>query len=59
MVLVGCIQPADGPQITQEDVRQRQVELDVAAIVAGMTQAHGAQEVASMPEWLQELLSRP
>jgi hypothetical protein len=56
MVLVGCVQRA---QITQEDARQRQVELDVAAIVAGMTQAHGAREIASMPEWLQELLSHP
>jgi hypothetical protein len=59
MVSVGCVQRAGSPPITWEDAQQRQVELDVAAIVAGMTQAHGAREVALMPEWLQELLSRP
>jgi hypothetical protein len=32
------------------------VEIDVAAIVAGMTQAHGAQAVALMPERLQDFL---
>jgi hypothetical protein len=60
---VGCAQRADirgdRPPITGDDAYRRQVELDVAAIVAGMTQAHGAQAVALMPEWLQELLSHP
>ena len=36
-----------------------QVDLDVAAIVAGMTRAHGAQEVASLPKWWRDVLSQP
>ncbi len=60
---VGCAQRADirgdGRPITGDDAYRRQVELDEAAIVAGMTQAHGAQAVALMPEWLQDLLSHP
>jgi len=59
MLSVGCVQRAGSPPITPADAHQRQVELDVAAIVAGMTQAHGAREAALMPERLQELLSRP
>jgi hypothetical protein len=60
---VGCAQRADSrgdrPPITGDDAYRRQVELDVAAIVAGMTQAHGAQAVALMPKWLQDFLSHP
>jgi hypothetical protein len=33
------------------EVARGQVDLDVAAIVAGMARAHGAQEVASLPKW--------
>ena len=39
-----------------EDAYRRQVDLDVAAIVAGMTRAHGAQAVALLPKWWQDLL---
>jgi hypothetical protein len=45
--------------MTREDVARRQVDLDVAAIVAGMTRAHGAQAVALLPEWWQDFLSHP
>jgi hypothetical protein len=45
--------------ITREDAYGRQVDLDVAAIVAGMTRAHGAQAVALLPKWWQDLLSHP
>jgi hypothetical protein len=43
----------------QDDAYSRQLGLDVAAIVAGMTRAHGAQAVALMPQWLQDLLPHP
>ena len=60
---LGCDQRADGlgsnPPITQEDNPRKQVELDVAAIVAGMTRAHGEQAVASLPKWWQDLLTHP
>jgi hypothetical protein len=45
--------------VTREDAYGRQVDLDVAAIVAGMTRAHGAQAVAVLPKWWQDLLSHP
>jgi hypothetical protein len=45
--------------VTREDAYKRQVDLDVAAIVAGMTRAHGAQAVALLPKWWQDLLSQP
>ena len=45
--------------MTREDAYRGQVDLDVAAIVAGMTRAHGAQAVALLPEWWQDLLSQP
>jgi hypothetical protein len=45
--------------MTQEDAYKKQVDLDVAAIVAGMTRAHGAQAVALLPKWWQDLLSEP
>jgi hypothetical protein len=45
--------------MTREAAYGRQVDLDVAAIVAGMTRAHGAQAVALLPEWWQDLLSHP
>jgi hypothetical protein len=60
---VGCEPRVDGlgnnPPITREVTHSRQVDLDVAAIVAGMTRAHGAQEVASLPKWWRDLLSQP
>jgi hypothetical protein len=48
-----------GRSMTREAAYGRQVDLDVAAIVAGMTRAHGAQAVALLPEWWQDLLSHP
>ena len=60
---VGCAQRIDAlandPPMTREDAYQKQVEFDVAVIVAGMTRAHGAEAVALMPERLQDLLSHP
>jgi hypothetical protein len=53
---VGCDQSIE---MTREDPYSRQLALDVAAIVAGMTRAHGAQEVASLPQWWRDLLSHP
>ena len=47
------------PPITREDVYNRQVALDVAAIVLGMTRAHGAQAVTSLPKWWQDLPPQP
>ena len=41
----------------REDAAKRQVDLDVVAIVAGMTRAHGAQAVALLPKWWQDFLS--
>ena len=49
----------NSPPITREDAYSRQVALDVAAIVLGMTWAHGAQAVASLPKWWQDLPSHP
>jgi hypothetical protein len=54
----GCNRPADGLRhddennsaMTREDVRQRQLDFDVAAMVRGMALAHGAQVVALAPE---------
>ena len=48
-----------GPPMTREVAYSGQVALDVAAIVAGMTRAHGAQEVASLPKWWRDFLSLP
>jgi hypothetical protein len=45
--------------MTQEDAYKGQVALDVTAIVAGMTRAHGAQAVALLPKWWQDFLSQP
>jgi hypothetical protein len=45
--------------VTREDTHKRQVEVDVAAIVAGMTRAHWARAVALLPKWWQDLLSEP
>jgi hypothetical protein len=63
IVAVGCEQHVDGlgdnPPMTREVAHSGQVDLDVAAIVAGMTRAHGAQEVASLPKWWRDLLSQP
>ena len=63
IVAVGCEQHVDGlgnnPPMTREIAHSGQVDLDVAAIVAGMTRAHGAQEVASLPKWWRDLLSQP
>ena len=63
IVSVGCDRRVDalseGPATYREDAHSRQVDLDVAAIVAGMARAHGAQAVAALPQWWQELLSRP
>ncbi len=63
----GCEQSVDAlrrdlgsnPPMTREDAHRRQVDLDVAVIVAGMTRAHGAQAVALLPKWWQDLLSHP
>ena len=63
----GCDQSMDVPTrdlgdnrpVVREDAYGRQVDLDVAAIVAGMTRAHGAQAVALLPKWWQDLLSQP
>jgi len=49
---------ANGPP-TREGAYQNQLDLDVAAIVAGMTRARGPQGVASLPTWRQDLLSQP
>jgi hypothetical protein len=52
----GCNQPVDGlrnennSSMTREDVYQRQLDLDVAAIIRGMARTHGAQVLASTPE---------
>ena len=63
LAVLGCDQRVDGlrnsPPITREDTHSRLVALDVAAIVAGMTRAHGAEAVASLPKWWQDLLSQP
>ena len=48
--------PGNNRPMTREDAYRRQVDLDVAAIVAGMTRAHGAQAVALLPKWWQDLL---
>jgi hypothetical protein len=63
----GCGQTVDavgkdhgsGRPMTGQAAYARQVDLDVAAIVAGMTRAHGAQAVALLPEWWRDLLSQP
>jgi hypothetical protein len=63
----GCDQSVDAPRqdlgnnrpITREEASRRQVDLDVAAIIAGMARAHGAQAVALLPKWWQDLLSEP
>ena len=63
----GCGQSVDIPgkdlgynrPMIGEDAYKRQVDLDVSAIVAGMTRAHGAQAVALLPKWWQDLLSHP
>jgi len=44
---------------TRKDAYRNQVDLDVAAIVAGMTRAHGARAVASLPKWWLDLLFQP
>ena len=63
LAVLGCDQRVDvlgnSPPITREDVYNRQVALDVAAIVLGMTRAHGAQAVASLPKWWQDLPPHP
>ena len=63
LAALGCDQRADvlgnSPPITRQDVYSRQLDLDVAAIVLGMTRAHGAQAVASLPRWWQDLPSHP
>jgi hypothetical protein len=53
---VGCNQQVE---MTREDAYSRQLALDVAAIVAGMTRAHGAQAVASLPKQWQDFLTLP
>ena len=53
---VGCDQRIE---VTREDAYSRQLSLDVAAIVAGMTRAHGAQAVASLPKQWQDFLTQP
>ena len=59
---VGCGQGvevlANNPP-PREDARRNQAFLDVAAIVAGMMRAHGAQAEASLPKWWRDLLSQP
>jgi hypothetical protein len=45
--------------MTREDAYSRQLSLDVAVIVAGMTRAHGAQAVASLPKQWQDFLTLP
>ena len=40
----------DNRPMTGEDAYIRQLDLDVATIIGGMAQAHGAQVVALMPE---------
>jgi hypothetical protein len=57
----GCDAGAPGKNrsMTQEDAYKGQVALDVTAIVAGMTRAHGAQAVALLPKWWQDFLSQP
>ena len=45
--------------VTRQDAYKGQVALDVTAIVAGMTRAHGAQAVALLPKWWQDFLSQP
>jgi hypothetical protein len=57
IALAGCGQPgglpltdrAADPRWTQ-DPHWRQVDLDVAAIIGGMTLAHGVRAVAFVPE---------
>jgi hypothetical protein len=55
IALAGCGQPgglpvqAADPRWTQ-DPHWRQVDLDVAAIIGGMTLAHGVRAVALAPE---------
>jgi hypothetical protein len=51
--------PGNNRLMTREDAYRRQVDLDVAAIVAGMTRPHGAQAVALLPKWWRDLLSQP
>jgi hypothetical protein len=51
LALSACAQGnPSSPPMTREDIRQRQLDLDVAAIVRGMALAHGAQVVASAPK---------
>jgi hypothetical protein len=45
--------------MTPEDAYNRQLSLDVVAIVAGMTRAHGAEAVASLPKQWQDFLTLP
>jgi hypothetical protein len=45
--------------MTRDDTHGRQVDVDVAAIVAGMARAHGAQAAAFLPHWWQDLQSHP
>ena len=63
IAVVSCDQrvdaSGDSPPMTRDDTHSRQVDLDVAAIVAGMARAHGAQAAAYLPHWWQDLLSHP
>ena len=63
LAVLGCGQRVDvlgnSPPPVTRDAYSRQVALDVAAIVLGMTRAHGAQTVASLPKWWQDLPSQP
>jgi hypothetical protein len=63
LAVLGCDQRVDvlgnSRPVTREDAYSRQVALDVAAIVLGMTRAHGAQAVASLPKWWQDLPPHP
>ena len=45
--------------MTRDDTHGRQVDVDVAAIVAGMARALGAQAAAYLPHWWQDLLPHP
>jgi hypothetical protein len=63
IAVVSCDQSidalGDSPSMTRDDTHGRQVDLDVAAIVAGMAWAHGAQAAAYLPHWWQDLQSHP
>ena len=62
LAVLGCDQRVDvpgSPPISRGDAYSRQVALDVAAIVLGMIGVHGAQAVASLPKWWQDLPSHP